>query len=55
MKIAICDDDKQELLHNSWLVDEYLSCAFSESKIEVKQAYINHSFQAEYLLGGKKE
>jgi len=35
MKIAICDDDKQELLQISRLVDEYLSCSIAEDKIEV--------------------
>jgi len=35
MKIAICDDDKRELLHISGLVNEYLSCGFTESKTEV--------------------
>ncbi|MDF2595755.1 MAG: response regulator of the LytR/AlgR family [Clostridia bacterium] len=35
MKIAICDDNKQELLHISGLVDDYLSCGFAEDKIEI--------------------
>ncbi len=35
MKIAICDDDNQELLQISRLVDEYLSCSFEEVEIEV--------------------
>ncbi len=38
MKIAICDDDKQELLQINRLVDECLSCVSAEEKIEV------HSF-----------
>lgn len=36
MKMAICDDDKQELLQISQLVDEYLSCGLVEDKIEVR-------------------
>ncbi|MDD3269854.1 MAG: LytTR family DNA-binding domain-containing protein [Syntrophomonadaceae bacterium] len=36
MKIAICDDNKQELLQISRLVDEYLSGGFTEDKIEVR-------------------
>ena len=35
MKIAICDDDKQELLQISQLADDYRSCGFTEEKIEV--------------------
>lgn len=35
MKIAICDDDKRELLFIRQLVDEFLSCDFMEYKIEV--------------------
>ncbi|MDF2613278.1 MAG: response regulator of the LytR/AlgR family [Clostridia bacterium] len=35
MKIAICDDNKQELLHISGLVDDYLSCCFAEGEIAV--------------------
>jgi len=34
MKIAICDDDNQELLHISRLVDEYISCGFEKEKKE---------------------
>ncbi len=37
MKIAICDDDKQELLQISGFVDEYLSCGFAEGKLEVSK------------------
>ncbi|MGE5371906.1 MAG: LytR/AlgR family response regulator transcription factor [Solirubrobacterales bacterium] len=35
MRIAICDDNAQELLQISLLVDEYLSSGFAEGKIEV--------------------
>jgi len=35
MKIAICDDDKRELLNIRQFVDEFLSCDFVEYKIEV--------------------
>lgn len=35
MKIAICDDDKRELLQIRQFVDEFLSCDFAEGKIEV--------------------
>lgn len=35
MKIAICDDDRQMLLQIRQLVDEYLSCGFTEEKVEV--------------------
>lgn len=35
MKIAICDDNKQELLQLSKFVDEFLSCNFASDKIEV--------------------
>ncbi len=37
MKIAICDDDNQELLEISGLVDEYLSCGLAEDKIEFRR------------------
>jgi len=37
MKIAICDDNQQELLHISQLVDEYLSCGLAEEKIEISR------------------
>jgi len=36
MKIAVCDDDKPELLQISRLVDEYLSSGIGEGKIEVR-------------------
>jgi DNA-binding LytR/AlgR family response regulator len=36
MKIAICDDDKQELLHIIQLLDEYSSRCLKEGKIEVQ-------------------
>lgn len=35
MKLAICDDNNQELLHISQLVDEYMSYRFMEEKVEV--------------------
>lgn len=35
MKIAVCDDDKQELLQINRLVDEYVRCGFAVDKIEV--------------------
>jgi len=35
MKIAICDDDKHELLQIHQFVDEFLSCYFADGKIEV--------------------
>lgn len=44
MKIAICDDDKRELLQIRQLVDEFLSCDFAESKIEV------HNFESSLEL-----
>jgi DNA-binding LytR/AlgR family response regulator len=44
MKIAICDDDKQELLQLRQFVDEFLSCAFVKGKIEV------HSFESSLEL-----
>ncbi len=44
MKIAICDDDKQELFQISELVDEYLSYGLAEDKIEV------HSFASSMKL-----
>ena len=37
MKIAICDDDMQELLNISLLVDEYFNCGFTEDKIDVSR------------------
>lgn len=37
MKIAICDDDNQELLEISQLVYEYLSCSLAEDKIELRR------------------
>jgi hypothetical protein len=37
MKIAICDDDKQELVQINRLMDEYLSCGFTEDKIDVSR------------------
>lgn len=37
MKIAICDDDKQELLHISQLMDEYLLDGFTEGQSEVRK------------------
>jgi DNA-binding LytR/AlgR family response regulator len=40
MKIAICDDDKRELLQIRQFVDEFLSNDFAEEKIEV------HSFES---------
>ncbi len=40
MKIAICDDYKQELLQISQFVDEYLSCRLTESQNEVR-SFIN--------------
>ena len=36
MKIAICDDDKQELIQIRQLVDEYLSCGLTGDKLEVR-------------------
>ena len=36
MKIAICDDDKEELLQISGLVDEYVSCDLTGNKLEVR-------------------
>lgn len=44
MKIAICDDDKKELLHIYQLVDEFLKCGFAKGKIEV------HSFESSIEL-----
>jgi DNA-binding LytR/AlgR family response regulator len=44
MKIAICDDDIQELIHISRLVNEYLSYGFTESKTEV------HPFESSMKL-----
>jgi len=44
MKIAVCDDDKQELLQINRLVDEYVSCGFAEGKIEV------HGFESSIKL-----
>lgn len=35
VKIAICDDDKQELLHINLLVNEYLNCGFTKGQIKV--------------------
>ena len=37
MRVAICDDDKQELLQISRLVDEYLSHDFVNEKVEVRR------------------
>lgn len=34
MKIGICDDDNQELLHISRLMDEYSSCSSAEEEID---------------------
>lgn len=36
MKIAICDDDKRELIHIIQLLDEYSNCGLTEGKIEVE-------------------
>ena len=44
MKIAICDDDKKELLQIYQLVDEFLKCGFANGKIEV------HSFESSIEL-----
>lgn len=44
MKIAICDDDKGELLKIHQFVDEFSSCYFSENKIAV------HNFQSSMEL-----
>ena len=44
MKIAICDDDKQELLQLCQFVNEFLSCDFADGKIEV------HSFESSLEL-----
>ncbi len=35
MRIAICDDNKQELLQIRRLMDEYLNSRFTENKIEI--------------------
>lgn len=37
MKIAICDDDKQELIYITRLLDEYSNCGLREDKIEVQE------------------
>jgi len=44
VKVAVCDNDKQELLQINRLVDEYVSCGFAEGKIEV------HSFERSMKL-----
>ncbi|MBV7276145.1 response regulator transcription factor [Clostridium sp. PL3] len=37
MKIAICDDDEQELIHINQHLDEYFNCGFSKDKIKVSR------------------
>lgn len=36
MKIAICDDNKQELIKIGQFVDEYISCGFAQREMEVR-------------------
>ena len=52
MKIAICDDNKQELLRINNLVDEYSRCALTEDKIEVSE-FTSSIHLLEQLDGGK--
>ena len=52
MKIAICDDEKKELLHIHKLVDEYSRCALTEDKIEVFE-FASSIHLLEQLDGGK--
>ncbi|WP_461206785.1 LytR/AlgR family response regulator transcription factor [Clostridium sp. DL1XJH146] len=44
MKIALCDDNNQDLLHIRQFIYEFLSCNFTEIKIEV------HSFKSSLEL-----
>jgi DNA-binding LytR/AlgR family response regulator len=52
MKIAICDDDKQELLQISRLVNEYLNCGFAEDQIKVLR-FENSMELINQIEGGK--
>lgn len=52
MKIAICDDDKQELFQVNRLINEYLDCNFAKGEIEV-QSFGNSMELLNQIEGGK--
>jgi len=51
MIIAVCDDDKQDLLQISQLVDQYSSCGLAEGKIEVRKFESSMKLLAEIESG----